>query len=105
MSDWGAEELTEVQLEYAASDVLHLHKLRKALDDGAEQLRVSPIVFSEFRQWGVGTGTNLNDWVSLEGVAVSNAPGEKVFELPNTASAAGYYRGEVAFPSLDESGD
>ncbi len=32
MSDWGAEELTEAQLEYAASDVLHLHKLRKALD-------------------------------------------------------------------------
>ncbi|WP_323779392.1 ribonuclease D [Leisingera sp.] len=32
MSDWGAEELTEAQLDYAASDVLHLHKLRKALD-------------------------------------------------------------------------
>ncbi|NVK14512.1 MAG: ribonuclease D [Rhodobacteraceae bacterium] len=32
MSDWGAEELTEAQLDYAASDVLHLHKLRDALD-------------------------------------------------------------------------
>ncbi|MFW8593898.1 ribonuclease D [Cribrihabitans neustonicus] len=32
MSDWGAEELTDAQLEYAASDVLHLHKLREALD-------------------------------------------------------------------------
>lgn len=32
MSDWGAEELTEAQLDYAASDVLHLHKLREALD-------------------------------------------------------------------------
>ncbi|WP_425046895.1 ribonuclease D [Primorskyibacter sp. S87] len=32
MSDWGAETLTEAQLEYAASDVLHLHRLREALN-------------------------------------------------------------------------
>lgn len=32
MSDWGAEELTGSQLDYAASDVLHLHRLRDALD-------------------------------------------------------------------------
>ncbi len=32
MSDWGAETLTEAQLDYAASDVLHLHRLREALD-------------------------------------------------------------------------
>ena len=31
-SDWGAETLTPAQLDYAASDVLHLHKLREALD-------------------------------------------------------------------------
>jgi len=31
-SDWGAEKLTEAQLDYAASDVLYLHKLRKALN-------------------------------------------------------------------------
>jgi ribonuclease D len=31
-SDWGAEELTEAQLEYAASDVLYLHRLREELD-------------------------------------------------------------------------
>lgn len=31
-SDWGAETLTEAQLAYAASDVLHLHKLRERLD-------------------------------------------------------------------------
>ncbi|EYD73260.1 ribonuclease D [Limimaricola hongkongensis] len=31
-SDWGAEELTNAQLDYAASDVLHLHRLRDALD-------------------------------------------------------------------------
>jgi len=31
-SDWGAEKLTDAQLDYAASDVLYLHKLKKALD-------------------------------------------------------------------------
>ncbi len=31
-SDWGAETLTEAQLEYAASDVLYLHKLREVLN-------------------------------------------------------------------------
>ncbi len=31
-SDWGAAELTDAQLEYAASDVLHLHQLREVLN-------------------------------------------------------------------------
>jgi ribonuclease D len=31
-SDWGSETLTEAQLAYAASDVLHLHGLRERLD-------------------------------------------------------------------------
>lgn len=31
-SDWGAETLSEAQLAYAASDVLHLHQLRERLD-------------------------------------------------------------------------
>ena len=31
-SDWGAETLTDAQLAYAASDVLHLHALREKLD-------------------------------------------------------------------------
>ncbi|MEO1788367.1 MAG: ribonuclease H-like domain-containing protein [Pseudomonadota bacterium] len=32
MSDWGAETLTDAQLDYAASDVLYLHRLKEALD-------------------------------------------------------------------------
>ena len=31
-SDWGAPDLTQEQLNYAASDVLHLHALREKLD-------------------------------------------------------------------------
>lgn len=31
-SDWGAAELTQQQLQYAASDVLHLHTIKERLD-------------------------------------------------------------------------
>ncbi len=31
-SDWGNAEITEKQLDYAASDVLHLHRLKEKLD-------------------------------------------------------------------------
>jgi ribonuclease D len=31
-SDWGSQALSEAQLSYAASDVLHLHALRERLD-------------------------------------------------------------------------
>lgn len=36
-SDWGAAELSPAQLDYAASDVLHLHRLRDALDARLER--------------------------------------------------------------------
>ena len=32
-SDWGAVELSTAQLEYAASDVLHLHVIKRRLDE------------------------------------------------------------------------
>jgi ribonuclease D len=32
LSDWGAENLTDAQVAYAASDVLHLHALKEKLD-------------------------------------------------------------------------
>jgi len=32
MSDWGADRLTKAQLDYAASDVLYLHRLREELN-------------------------------------------------------------------------
>jgi len=36
-SDWGADNLSDAQLEYAASDVLHLHRIRKVLDERLER--------------------------------------------------------------------
>jgi ribonuclease D len=32
LSDWGADELSDAQVAYAASDVLHLHAIRERLD-------------------------------------------------------------------------
>ena len=32
-SDWGAGELTQAQLSYAASDVLHLHRIKAVLEE------------------------------------------------------------------------
>lgn len=31
-SDWGADELTDAQLQYAASDVLYLHRIKEGLE-------------------------------------------------------------------------
>lgn len=36
-SDWGAETLTDAQLDYAASDVLYLHALRDKLNEMLER--------------------------------------------------------------------
>lgn len=36
-SDWGSDELSEAQLQYAASDVLYLHQLKKRLDGMLER--------------------------------------------------------------------
>lgn len=32
-SDWGSDTLSDAQLEYAASDVLHLHKVKEGLEE------------------------------------------------------------------------
>ncbi len=49
-SDWGAESLSDAQLDYAASDVLHLHDLRRHLDrmlkrEGREEIARSCFEF------------------------------------------------------------
>ena len=36
-SDWGSAEITDAQKEYAASDVLHLHRLKEVLDSMLER--------------------------------------------------------------------
>jgi ribonuclease D len=53
-SDWGAETLTQAQLDYAASDVLHLHALKEKLDvllarEGRERLAAACFGFLPVR--------------------------------------------------------
>jgi ribonuclease D len=36
-SDWGADELSDAQREYAASDVRYLHQLKDKLDERLER--------------------------------------------------------------------
>ena len=36
-SDWGADKLTDAQLHYAATDVLHLHRIREILQQRLER--------------------------------------------------------------------
>ena len=53
-SDWGAPELSNEQLKYAASDVLHLHRLREALDvmlarEGRTELAAACFTFLSHR--------------------------------------------------------
>jgi ribonuclease D len=50
LSDWGAADLTEAQIAYAASDVLHLHALKAKLDtmlarEGREELAAACLRF------------------------------------------------------------
>ena len=49
-SDWGAAKLSDAQLSYAASDVLHLHKLKATLDgmlvrEGRQELALKCFAF------------------------------------------------------------
>ncbi len=53
-SDWGAANLSEAQLAYAASDVLHLHALRNKLDamlarEGRAELAAASFAFLPIR--------------------------------------------------------
>jgi len=55
-SDWGALELSEAQVAYAAADVIHLHALKERLDamlarEGREQLAAACFRFLPDRVW------------------------------------------------------
>ena len=65
-SDWGADHLTQDQLNYAASDVLHLHALREKLDamlkrEGREGLAEACFAFLPTR-----VELDLRGWSDLD---------------------------------------
>jgi len=65
-SDWGAAELTPEQLNYAASDVLHLHALKEKLDamlvrEGREHLARACLAFLPTR-----VELDLGGWADID---------------------------------------
>ena len=65
-SDWGAESLTDEQLVYAASDVLHLHRVKQVLDqrlarEGREDLAKACFEFLPTR-----AHLDLEGWASQD---------------------------------------
>jgi ribonuclease D len=63
-SDWGAEALTEAQLEYAASDVLHLHAIKAALEARLEREGRLELAKSCFEFLPVRADLDLLGWES-----------------------------------------
>ncbi len=62
MSDWGAEELTEAQLAYAASDVLYLHALHEKLEERLAREGRSDLAQACFRFLPARAQLDLAGW-------------------------------------------
>lgn len=62
MSNWGAETLTQAQLDYAASDVLYLHRLKDALDLRLEREERSDLAKSCFQFLPTRAKLDLAGW-------------------------------------------
>ena len=67
-SDWGAEELTEAQIAYAASDVLYLHRLREELNRRLEREGRMELAQACFAFLPVRAQLDISGW-----------PGEDIF--------------------------
>ena len=65
-SDWGAERLSDQQLAYAASDVLHLHGLKDALDGLLEREDRSELAQACFTFLPTRAKLDLLGWAELD---------------------------------------
>ncbi len=65
-SDWGAAELSEEQLRYAASDVLYLHRLREALDEMLEREGRAEMARACFEFLQTRAALDLAGWADVD---------------------------------------
>jgi ribonuclease D len=65
-SDWGATELSDEQLRYAASDVLYLHRLRARLDEMLEREGRAEIARRCFEFLPTRAILDLEGWPELD---------------------------------------
>jgi len=62
-SDWAAEKLSDAQLSYAASDVLHLHELRNKLNEMLVREGRDGLAAATFEFLPVRAELDLRGWV------------------------------------------
>ena len=65
-SDWGAPELTPEQRAYAASDVLHLHALKRKLDAMLEREGRTDLAAACFRFLPARAQLDLDGWPEID---------------------------------------
>lgn len=65
-SDWGAPKLTNAQLDYAASDVLYLHKLKDAFDVLLAREDRTALAQACFDFLPVRAALDLQGWAELD---------------------------------------
>jgi ribonuclease D len=65
-SDWGATTLSEEQLAYAASDVLHLHKLRDRLNTMLEREGRLDLAQATFNYLPTRATLDLEGWADVD---------------------------------------
>ena len=65
-SDWGAAALSDAQLEYAASDVLHLHALKARLDTMLERENRRPMAQACFDFALVRSAMDLSGFENMD---------------------------------------
>lgn len=65
-SDWGADTLTEEQIAYAASDVLHLHKLKAKLDVMLQREERVALAEAAFRFLPARAQLDLDGWAETD---------------------------------------
>ena len=66
LTDWGAEQLTEAQVAYAAEDVLHLHALKEKLDAMLARENREELAAACFRFLPVRAQLDLMGWAEQD---------------------------------------
>lgn len=65
-SDWGAVKLSDEQLAYAASDVLHLHKLKDKLDNMLQRENRAHLAKAAFEFLPHRSQLDLDGWADVD---------------------------------------
>lgn len=65
-SDWGADTLSEAQVQYAASDVLHLHALREKLEEMLAREGRTALAAACFRFLPTRAALDLAGWPEID---------------------------------------